>query len=304
MHFYIRVTQLVKFLCGTEWHFTLDILSTLKHDIINRLSFAVALREIDLQVELLKLLQRLIARSQMQSDNGRRSISKGTPEQNAHDDADQQNCALLLKVVHSGITDKHNADILDSWLDFTLVFGNSLPSSVRPLLFPLIDVISHEILQLAVDIFRPSSDRETHAASEDNLILLLRTVNSLVHYTLGDGFKAGQSNPNKTPVMPNESVGLLGYVFSSSTAESEISTIENGLVSPCYQTRPAILLTTFFRRPAQDGGAGKHALGHRITHGRLRSQRRIPRVAYRSGNTGSHAKFLSLTSRRIYREYR
>ncbi|KAJ9093061.1 hypothetical protein QFC21_006554 [Naganishia friedmannii] len=229
LHFYIQVTQLVKFLCGTEWHFSSDILSTLKHDIINRLSFAVALREIDLQVELLKLLQRLTVRSQIQSDNGRRSIPKGAPEHNAHDDADQQNCALLLQVVHSGITDKHNADILDPWLDFTLILGNSLPSNVRPLLFPLIDVISHEILHLAADIFRSSGIPQTNAASEDNLILLLRTVNSLVHYTLGDGLKAGQSNPNKTPVLPNESIGLLGYVFSSSTAESEITTIENGL---------------------------------------------------------------------------
>lgn len=222
---------MIKFFCGTEWHFTPDILSTLKHDVINRLSFAVTLHEIDLEVELLKLLQRLILRSQMQIDINRKSISRGTPEHNAHDDADQQNCALLLQVVHSGITDRRNANILDSWLDFTLVLGNSLPSSVRPLLFPLIDVISNEISQLAADIFRSSHAPEINAGSEDNLILLLRTVNSLVHYTLGDGFKAGQSNPNKTPVMPNETIGLLGYVFSSSTAESEITTIENGLVS-------------------------------------------------------------------------
>ncbi|KAJ9112078.1 hypothetical protein QFC22_006377 [Naganishia vaughanmartiniae] len=230
LHFYIRVTQLVRFLCATEWHFTPEILSTLKHDIINRLSFAVALHEIDLQVELLKLLQRLTLRSQIPDDNSRKSISKGTPEHNAHNDAEQQNCALLLQVVHGGITDEHNAGILDAWLDFTLVLGNSLPSSVRPLLFPLIDVISHEILQLAADIFQPSRIPQTNATSEDNLILLLRTVNSLVHYTLGDGFKAGQSNPNKTPVIPNESIGLLGYVFSSTTTtESEITTIENGL---------------------------------------------------------------------------
>ncbi|KAJ9091457.1 hypothetical protein QFC19_009100 [Naganishia cerealis] len=91
------------------------------------------------------------------------------------------------------------------------------------------DVISNEILQLTETIFQPSRIPEISVASEDNLILLLRTVNSLVHYTLGDGFKAGQNNPSKTPVLPSESVGLLGYVFSSSTPESEITTIENGL---------------------------------------------------------------------------
>jgi hypothetical protein len=213
--------------CGSEWHFDTETLATLKHDMINRLSLAVATREVDLQEELLKLIQRLLLRSHAPAQP-RKSLSGAGIDREA--EADQQNYALLLQAVHSGITDPRNAEILPSWLEFSLVLGNSLPSGLRPLLFPLIDMLSSEVRHLSSAIFEPSESTITNGASENNLVLLLQAVDSLVHYTLGDGFNKAHANLGRTPIVQSETMGLLGYVFSSPAVDTEISNIENGLV--------------------------------------------------------------------------
>lgn len=202
---------------------------------INRLSLAVATREIDLQEELLRLIQRLLLRHQAHAQNARKSSSGTVNDQHDLAEADQQNFVLLLQAVHSGITNQHNSDILASWLEFTIILGNSLPISLRPLLFPLIDVIRSEILQLSSTIFELSDSINATGANEDNLILLLQTADSLVHYTLGDGFNKGNIRLSRPSVAPTETTGLLGYVFSSTTVENEISNIENGLVGHQYR---------------------------------------------------------------------
>jgi hypothetical protein len=189
---------------------------------INRLSLAVATREVDLQEELLKLIQRLLLRSHAPAQP-RKSLSGAGIDREA--EADQQNYAL-----HSGITDPRNAEILPSWLEFSLVLGNSLPSGLRPLLFPLIDMLSSEVRHLSSAIFEPSESTITNGASENNLVLLLQAVDSLVHYTLGDGFNKAHANLGRTPIVQSETMGLLGYVFSSPAVDTEISNIENGLV--------------------------------------------------------------------------
>jgi hypothetical protein len=237
IHLYIKLTQLLRLFCGQDWHFDLETLSTLKHDMINRLSLAVATHEIDLQEELLRLLQRLLLRSPAPAVAARKSSSASAEEKHDLAEADQQNSALLLQAVHSGITDQHNSDILSSWLEFSIILGNSLPIGLRPLLFPLIDVISGEIRRFSSDIFDPSHSTNDTAGKEDNLILLVQTVDSLVHYTLGDGFNKGNVRLSRQSVAPVETTGLLGYVFSSTAVENEITNIENGLVGCSYPVR-------------------------------------------------------------------
>lgn len=195
---------------------------------INRLSLAVATKEVDLQEELLKLIQRLLLRSHAPAQT-RKSLSGAGVDRDA--EADQQNYALLLQAVHSGITDPRNAEILPSWLDFSLVLGDSLPSGLRPLLFPLIDMLSRQIQHISSAILQPASTANTDCGSENNLVLLLQAVDSLVHYTLGDGYNKAHANLIRTPIVQSETTGLLGYVFSSPTVDIEISNIENGLVS-------------------------------------------------------------------------
>lgn len=197
---------------------------------INRLSLAIATREIDLQEELLRLLQRLVLRPSAPALSSRKSSSASATEKHDLAEADQQNSALLLHTVHNGITDQHNSDILASWLEFSIILGNSLPIGLRPLLFPLIDVLSSEIRKLSSDIFQHSASIDNSDGKEDNIILLLQTVDSLVHYTLGDGFNKGNVRLSRPSVAPVETSGLLGYVFSSTTVENEITNIENGLV--------------------------------------------------------------------------
>ena len=229
IRFYIKISQLLRLFCGSEWHFDVETLGTLKHDMINRLSLAVATREVDLQEELLKLLQRLLLRSHPPVQP-RKSLSGAGVDREA--EADQQNYALLLQAVHSGITDPRNTEILPSWLEFSLVLGNSLPSGLRPLLFPLIDMLSRQVQYISSVLWQPSTSANTDCCSEKNLILLLQAVDSLVHYTLGDGFNKVHANLGRTPVVQSETTGLLGYVFSSPAVDAEISNIENGLVRP------------------------------------------------------------------------
>lgn len=200
---------------------------------INRLSLAVVTQEVDLQEELLKLIQRLLLRSHAPAQ-ARTSLSGAGFDREAA--ADQQNYALLLQAVHSAITNQRNAGILPSWLEFSLVLGNSLPSGLRPLLFPLIDMLSREVEHLSSAIFQPTESATTDCASENNLVLLLQAVDSLVHYVLGDGFNKAHANLGRTPIAHSETTGLLGYVFSSPAVDNEINNIENGLVSfPSYR---------------------------------------------------------------------
>lgn len=229
IQFYIKVSQVLRLFCGSEWHFDTETLGTLKHDMINRLSLAVATREVDLQEELLKLIQRLLLRSYAPAQP-RKSLSGVGVDRDA--EADQQNFALLLQAVHSGITDPRNAEILPSWLEFSLVLGNSLPSGLRPLLFPLIDMLTRQVQHISSAILQLASSTNTDCCSENNLVLLIQAVDSLVHYTLGDGYNKAHANLGRTPIMQSETTGLLGYVFSSPAVDNEISNIENGLVSP------------------------------------------------------------------------
>lgn len=269
---------------------------------INRLSLAIATREIDLQEELLRLLQRLLVRPIAPAQSSRKSSSASATEKHDLAEADQQNSALLLQAVHSGITNQYNSDILASWLEFSIILGNSLPISLRPLLFPLIDVLSSEIRQLSSDILQLSESMDASGGKEDNLILLLQTVDSLVHYTLGDGFNKGNVKLSRPSVAPVETSGLLGYVFSSTTVENEITNIENGLVGRPFLAHCFFYDTDKSHRSAQNCRPREHAIGNLPPYKHLPAMQPDVRVARGEADTRQSGELLPSSSPRVLGE--